>query len=91
MKSDMRLRRAVEMELRSDPVVGMFPIHVDVADGIATLGGTVRSFEQKYRLHDVVKRVHGLAGLVVDVEIEPLALDEDSNVQTRHQLRNAPL
>lgn len=91
MKSDKKLRRAIEVDLRSDPVIAVFPIGVDVTDGIATLSGKIRSFEQKYRLHDVVKRVHGLAGLVVDVEIEPLDLDEDSNVQTRHELRNAPL
>lgn len=91
MRSDKKLRRAIERELRSDPVIAMFPISVNVVDGVATLGGKVRSFEQKYRLHDIVKRVHGLAGLVVDVEVERLGLDEDSNVQTRHELRNAPL
>jgi osmotically-inducible protein OsmY len=91
MKSDKKLRQAIEVELRSDPLIAVFPISVDVSDGIATLSGTVRSFEQKYRLHDVAKRVRGLAGLVVDVGIEHLDPDEDSNVETRHELRNAPL
>ena len=90
MKSDKRLRRSIERELRSDPTIAVFPIGIEVGDGIATLRGHVRTFEQKCRLHDLVKHA-GCKAVIINVQLEPLDLDEDSNVQNRHELRNAPL
>ncbi len=90
MKSDRQLRQAIERDLGIDPVLAEFPISVDVKDGIATLAGRVRSLEERCRLNDVVERVHGLAGLVVDVETGPLALD-GANAQKRNGQRVAPL
>jgi len=91
MKSDKRLQRNIEAAFGSDPQIALFPVSVAVHDGIVTLTGRVRTLEQKRHLLASVQRVGGFKGLIVDLEFEPLMLDEDSNVHSRHELRNAPL
>jgi osmotically-inducible protein OsmY len=60
MRSDFDLRRDVEDELRSDADIDPTDIAVAVKDGVVTLAGFVRSFRQRRRAEQDVKRVAGV-------------------------------
>jgi osmotically-inducible protein OsmY len=60
MRSDLDIRRDVEDELRSDADIDPTDIAVAVKDGIVTLAGFVRSFRQRRKAEQDVKRVAGV-------------------------------
>jgi osmotically-inducible protein OsmY len=60
MRSDFDIRRDVEDELRSDPDIDATDIAVAVKDGVVTLAGFVRSFRQRRKAEQDIKRVAGV-------------------------------
>jgi osmotically-inducible protein OsmY len=69
MRSDFDIKRDVEDELRSDPDIDATDVALAVKDGVVTLTGFVRSFRQKRKAGEDVKRVAGVVGLVNDIEV----------------------
>jgi osmotically-inducible protein OsmY len=69
MRLDSDIRRDVEDELRSDPDIDATDIAVAVKDGTVTLTGFVRSFRQRRRAEQDVKRVAGVVGIVNNIEV----------------------
>jgi osmotically-inducible protein OsmY len=69
MRSDFDIRRDVEDELRSDPDIDATDVAVAVKDGVVTLAGFVRSYRQKRKAEQSVKRVAGVVGLVNNIEV----------------------
>jgi osmotically-inducible protein OsmY len=69
MRSDFDIRRDVEDELRSDPDIDATDVAVAVKDGVVTLAGFVRSYRQKRKAEQDVKRVAGVVGLVNNIEV----------------------
>ena len=69
MRADYDIKRDVEDELRSDPDIDATDVAVAVKDGVVTLTGFVRSFRQKRKAGEDVKRVAGVVGLVNDIEV----------------------
>jgi len=69
MSSDFDIKRDVEDELRSDPDIDPTDIAVAVKDGVVALTGFVRSFRQKRKAEEDVKRVAGVIGVANDIEV----------------------
>jgi osmotically-inducible protein OsmY len=69
MRSDLDIRRDVEDELRSDADIDPTDIAVAVKDGVVTLAGFVRSFRQRRKAVQDVKRVAGVVGIVNNIDV----------------------
>jgi osmotically-inducible protein OsmY len=69
MRSDFDIKRDVEDELRSEPDIDPTDIAVGVKDGVVTLTGFVRSFRQKRKAEEDVKRVAGVIGVANNIEV----------------------
>ena len=69
MRLDSDVRRDVEDELRSDPDIDATDIAVAVKDGSVTLTGFVRSFRQRRRAEQDVKRLAGVVGIANNIEV----------------------
>lgn len=69
MRLDPDIRRDVEDELRSDPDINATDIAVTVRNGIVMLAGFVRSYRQRRKAEQDVKRVAGVVGVVNNIEV----------------------
>jgi osmotically-inducible protein OsmY len=69
MRSDFDIKRDVEDELRSEPDIDPTDIAVAVKDGVVTLTGFVRSFRQRRKAEESVKRVAGVIGVANNIEV----------------------
>lgn len=68
-----RLRRYVLEELAFDPRVDASGIGVSVENRIVSLTGHVHSATDKSAAVDAVKRLKGVRGIVVDIDVRPAA------------------
>lgn len=66
-----RLRRYILEELAFDPRTDASGIGVAVENRIVTLTGHVRSIANKTAVVNAVKRLKGVRGIVVDIEVRP--------------------
>jgi osmotically-inducible protein OsmY len=69
MRSDEDIKRDVEEELKSDPDIESVDIAVAVKDGVATLTGFSRSYNEKWQAETDTKRVKGVAAVANDIEV----------------------
>lgn len=69
MKSDSEIERDVESELRWRPDIDERDIAVKVNDSVVCLTGFTRSFLDKQRAEEAVKRIAGVAGVANDIEV----------------------
>jgi osmotically-inducible protein OsmY len=69
MRLDPDIKRDVEDELRSDPDIDATDIASAVKDGVVTLAGFVRSFRQRRKAEQDVKRVAGVVGVANNIEV----------------------
>jgi osmotically-inducible protein OsmY len=69
-KSDQELREDIERELDSDPSVDARDIAVNVKNGIVTLTGFVRNFNQKWAVERSIKRVAGVTAIADEIEVK---------------------
>jgi osmotically-inducible protein OsmY len=69
MRSDSDIKRDVEDELRSDPMVDATDIAVAVKNGVVTLTGFVRNYMDKFEAEAAAKRVMDVVGLANDIEV----------------------
>ncbi|HEY1230013.1 MAG TPA: BON domain-containing protein [Ramlibacter sp.] len=69
MKTDMDIKADVTGELMWDPAVNAANIGVAVKDGIVTLSGTVDTYMQKHAVERAARRVGGVRGIAVDLEV----------------------
>lgn len=69
MKSDLQIKSDVTDELVWDPAVNSTNVGVAVRDGIVTLSGTVDSYIQKHAVERAARRVAGVRGLALDLEV----------------------
>lgn len=74
MTSDADIRRNVENELIWEPSLDEKNILVKVQHGVATLGGNVPYYADRWTAEQVAKRVSGVRGIANDIEVvTPLA------------------
>jgi osmotically-inducible protein OsmY len=69
MRSDADIKRDVEEELRSDPMVDATDVAVAVKSGVVTLTGFVRNYMDKFEAEAAVKRVVDVVGVANDIEV----------------------
>ena len=69
MRLDSDIKRDVEDELRSDSDIDATDIAIAVEHGVVTVGGFVRSFRQRRKAEQDVKRVAGVVGVVNNIEV----------------------
>jgi osmotically-inducible protein OsmY len=69
MKTDLQLKSDVTAELMWDPAVNPANVGVAVKDGIVTLSGTVDTYLQKHAVERAARRVSGVRGLAIDLEV----------------------
>jgi osmotically-inducible protein OsmY len=70
MKSDKELQIDVLDELQWEPGVDASDIGATVKDGVVTLTGTVDSYAEKWAAEEAVKRLSGVKGLAVELEVK---------------------
>jgi len=76
MRSDEEIKRDVEAELRWDPDIDPTDIAVAVKNGVVTLTGFVKSYNDKWEAERDAKRVSGVLGVANDLEVRLPNLDE---------------
>jgi osmotically-inducible protein OsmY len=69
MKTDLDLKSDITAELTWDPAVNPANIGIAVKEGIVTLSGTVDSYVQKHAVERAVRRVAGVRGMAVDLDV----------------------
>ena len=67
MRDDREVKRDVEEELRWDPAIEATDIAVAVKDGVVTLTGFVRSYNEKLEAEVAAKRVTGVHAVANDI------------------------
>lgn len=70
MKTDRQLQKDVIEELQWDVAVDAAHIGVEASEGVVTLSGQVDSFAEKFAAADAAKRVAGVKGLAMDLEVK---------------------
>jgi len=81
MKSDLQIKSDVSAELGWDPAVRSPSVGVAVTEGIVTLSGTVDSYMRKHAVERAVRRVSGVRGIAMDLEVQLAPGDARSDAQ----------
>jgi osmotically-inducible protein OsmY len=69
MKTDRELQDDVLAELDWEPSVNASHIGVEVTEGVVTLQGRVSNYEEKWAAEQATKRVLGVRGVAMDIEV----------------------
>lgn len=69
MRTDTDIKRDVEAELRFRPDIDERDIAIKVNNAVVALSGFTRTYLDKQRAEDTVKRVAGVAGVANDIEV----------------------
>lgn len=69
MKTDTQIKEDLAAELAWDPAVDTTRVGVAVHDGIVTLSGTLPTYMQKWAAERAVRRVAGVRGIALDLEV----------------------
>jgi osmotically-inducible protein OsmY len=94
MRSDSDIKRDVEAELKWHPNIDATDIGVTVNNGVVTLAGFVRSYNEKLDAEAAAKRVSGVLGVANDIEVRLPNIDRrpdpeiarDAVAAIRHRL-----
>lgn len=70
MKTDVQIKSDVTDELAWDPAVNETNIGVMVKDGVVTLAGHLDTFAEKHAVEHAVRRVEGVRGIALDLEVK---------------------
>lgn len=69
MKTDLQIKSDVTAELAWDPAVNATSVGVGVKDGVVTLSGGVDTYLQKHAVERAVRRVAGVRGIALDLDV----------------------
>jgi osmotically-inducible protein OsmY len=70
MKTDQQLKTDVTAELLWDSAVNAANVGVAVKNGIVTLAGQVDTYLQKHAVERAIRRVSGVRGIALDLEVK---------------------
>jgi osmotically-inducible protein OsmY len=76
MRSDSEIKRDVEDEFRWDPDIDATDIAVAVKNGVVTLTGFVKSYNDRWEAERDAKRVAGVLGVANDLEVRLPNIDQ---------------
>ncbi|MEO6917749.1 MAG: BON domain-containing protein [Collimonas sp.] len=88
MKTDTVLQQDVLAELDWEPSVNSARIGVEVEDGIVTLAGHVRSYSEKWSAERAAKRVIGVKGLAVEIDVNLPGTSQRNDVDIARSAEN---
>jgi len=71
MKTDAQIKADVTAELAWDPSIHATAVGVVVKDGLVTLTGHLDSLAEKHAVERAVRRVSGVRGIAVELEVKP--------------------
>lgn len=77
---DQELQQLIESELLNDDRVSSQNIKVSVANGIATLSGTIESFRRKLASQQVVSAYEGIRHVRNNLEVRPEQASSDTEI-----------
>ena len=69
-KTDMQIQQDVLAELAWEPSLDAAAIGVEVKDGIVTLAGHVRSFNEKWEAECAAQRVGGVKAIAIEIDVK---------------------
>jgi hypothetical protein len=77
-KRDSEVEQQVLRSLKVDSAVACREICVESQDGVVTLSGTARSYQQRSAVHEATLRAQGVGGVVntIQVEVDRFLIDE---------------
>jgi osmotically-inducible protein OsmY len=81
MKTDMQLKADVTAELAWDPAINAAAIGVIVKDGVVTLTGHLDTFAEKHAVEKAVRRVSGVCGIAVELDVRLSAGHERTDTE----------
>jgi osmotically-inducible protein OsmY len=84
MKTDLQLKSDVTAELLWDGGINPARVGVAVRDGIVTLSGEVDTYLQKHTAEAAVRRVGGVRGIALDLEVRLAPPHERSDAEIAH-------
>jgi len=84
MKSDTQLKSDVTSELAWDPSINATAIGVMVKDGIVTLSGHLDTFGEKHAVERAVRRVAGVRGIALDLDVKLPADHKRNDTEIAH-------
>lgn len=94
MKSDRQLQQDVMDELRYEPSLDEKEVGVNVAGGLVTLTGRVKTYAEKLAAIRAVERVGGVVAIANEVSVVPTGAFEHTDVDIAeaaiHSLRWSP-
>jgi osmotically-inducible protein OsmY len=70
VKTDAQLRADVTDELAWDPALDASNVGVTVKDGVVTLTGHLHSFAEKHSIERAVRRVGGVRGIAMELDVK---------------------
>jgi osmotically-inducible protein OsmY len=70
VKTDAQLKADVTDELAWDPAINSTHVGVMVQDGVVTLAGHLDSFAEKHAVERAVRRVAGVRGIALDLDVQ---------------------
>jgi len=89
MKSDVQLKADIAAELMWTPGVDATNVGVAVKDGVVTLSGTLATFAEKHAVEQAVRRVAGVLGLALDLEVQLAPNHKRNDSEVAHAALNA--
>lgn len=69
MKTDSKIKDDIAAELAWDPSVDAGRVGIAVKEGIVTVSGTLPTYIQKWAVERAVRRVSGVRGIALDLEV----------------------
>jgi len=87
--TDAEIQRNVEKEVQWEPMIDPTDIGVTVDNGIVTLHGTVKSYDEKDVAVRAVKRVAGVRGVVDELNVKLTAADKRTDADIAKDVENA--
>ena len=79
MKTDAQLKADVTDELAWDPAINATNVGVMVKDGVVTLAGHLDSFAEKHAVEQAVRKVAGVRGIALDLDVKLAASQQRSD------------
>jgi osmotically-inducible protein OsmY len=89
-RSDPLLEEQLSQDLADNPVTAHLKIQPDVHEGVVTLTGQVRSWQQWREAEDTARRVRGVRGVENDITVRRVSTRPDTEIaaDVRASLRN---
>jgi osmotically-inducible protein OsmY len=81
MKTDAQIKADVTAELAWDPSIHATAVGVVVKDGLVTLTGHLDSLAEKHAVERAVRRVAGVRGIAVELEVKPAGEHKRSDAE----------